>query len=69
LAPHRGEEALVQYEEFVNTVGETAGPPQCGAATITCATRRVLPDRDSGGEDEDLSQMPVMLATTKGWPR
>jgi hypothetical protein len=69
LAPHRGEEALVQYEEFVNTVGETAGPRRRGATAATCATRRVLPDRDSGGEDEDLTQMPVMLATTKGWPR
>ncbi|MEN3263330.1 MAG: hypothetical protein V7646_224 [Pseudonocardia sp.] len=59
----------MQYEAFVNTVGEPAGRPLRGAAPATSATLQVLPDRYSGGEHEDLSPMPVMPATTEGWPR
>lgn len=60
----------MQYEEFVNTaVGEPAARPRRDVASMTGAALRVLPDRNSGGEHEDLTQMPVMPATTKGWPR
>jgi len=52
----------VQYEEFVNSVGRRAGLPRDEAEALTHATLRVLAERISGGEAEDLkAQMPKEL--------
>jgi uncharacterized protein (DUF2267 family) len=52
----------VQYDEFIGTVAERAGLPREQAETLTHATLRVLAERLSGGEAEDLkAQLPKQL--------
>jgi uncharacterized protein (DUF2267 family) len=52
----------VQYDEFVATVAARAGVPRDEAETLTRATLRVLAERLSGGEAEDLrAQLPKQL--------
>jgi len=53
----------VEYDEFVNRVAERAGVSREHAAMLTRATLRVLADRISGGQAEDLAvQLPEKLA-------
>ncbi|WP_433296021.1 DUF2267 domain-containing protein [Pseudonocardia sp. CA-142604] len=52
----------MQNEEFINAVGRRAGLPRDEAEALTHATLRVLAERISGGEAEDLkAQMPKEL--------
>jgi uncharacterized protein (DUF2267 family) len=52
----------VKYDEFINSVAERAGLPRNEAETLTHATLRVLSQRLTGGEAEDLAaQLPQQL--------
>ena len=54
----------MKYEEFIAAVADRAGLPRDEAATLTHATLRVLAERISGGEAEDLrAQLPKELQT------
>lgn len=50
------------YEEFINSVAEQAGLTREEAESLTRASLRVLAQRLSGGEAEDLrAQLPTQL--------
>jgi uncharacterized protein (DUF2267 family) len=52
----------VEYEQFVDAVAERAGLPRPAAERLTHAALRVLAERISGGEAEDLAaQLPREL--------
>jgi uncharacterized protein (DUF2267 family) len=52
----------VQYEEFIDAVAERAALPRPSAEKLTHAALRVLAERISGGEAEDLAaQLPREL--------
>ena len=52
----------MKYEEFIAAVADRAGLPRDEAETLTHATLRVLAERISGGEAEDLrAQLPKEL--------
>jgi uncharacterized protein (DUF2267 family) len=52
----------VKYEQFIASVAERAGLPREEAEALTHATLRVLAERLTGGEAEDLrAQMPKEL--------
>jgi uncharacterized protein (DUF2267 family) len=52
----------VQYDEFIAAVADRAGLARDQAEALTHATLRVLAERLSGGEAEDLrSQLPKQL--------
>ena len=52
----------MKYEEFIAAVADRAGLPRDEAETLTHATLRVLAERISGGEAEDLrAQLPKQL--------
>jgi uncharacterized protein (DUF2267 family) len=49
----------VQYEEFITAAADRSGLPREDAERLVHATLRVLAERISGGEAEDLkAQMP-----------
>jgi uncharacterized protein (DUF2267 family) len=51
----------VQYDEFITSVRERGVPPE-EAETLTHATLRVLAERLTGGEADDLrAQLPGEL--------
>jgi uncharacterized protein (DUF2267 family) len=52
----------VQYDQFIASVAEKAGLPRGKAEALTHAALRVLSERISGGEAEDLrEQLPKPL--------
>jgi uncharacterized protein (DUF2267 family) len=52
----------VQYDEFIDSVASRAGLPRDEAEALVHATLRVLSERISGGEAEDLrAQLPKQL--------
>jgi uncharacterized protein (DUF2267 family) len=52
----------VKYDEFVTSVADRAGLPRDEAESLTHASLRVLAERLTGGEAEDLrAQLPKQL--------
>jgi len=52
----------VKYDDFISTVADRTALPRDDAETLTHATLRVLAERLSGGEAEDLrAQLPKQL--------
>jgi uncharacterized protein (DUF2267 family) len=60
----------MKYDEFIESVTERTGLPREAAETLTHATLRVLAERLSGGEAEDLqAQMPKGLKEDLAVPK
>jgi uncharacterized protein (DUF2267 family) len=60
----------MKYDEFIESVRQRTGLPRPAAATLTHAALRVLGERLSGGEAEDLkAQLPKELQDELAVPR
>jgi uncharacterized protein (DUF2267 family) len=60
----------VKYEEFIDAVADRTALPRDEAETLTRATLRVLAERLSGGEADDLrAQLPKQLQVDLLSPR
>ena len=60
----------MKYDEFIESVTQRAGLPREAAGTLVHATLRVLAERLSGGEAEDLqAQMPKELKEDLAVPK
>jgi len=60
----------VKYNQFIESVGQRTGLPREAAETITHASLRVLAERLSGGEADDLqAQMPKELKEDLAVPK
>ena len=60
----------MKYSQFIESVRQRTGLPREAAETLTHATLRVLAERLSGGEAEDLqAQMPKELKDDLAVPK
>jgi uncharacterized protein (DUF2267 family) len=60
----------MKYDEYIESIGERTRLPREAVETLTHATLRVLAERLSGGEAEDLrAQMPTELKDDLAVPK